>query len=232
MKSQIELINKKKCSKLLYYLSFGIGGICLGGVAMAIKFGLGNETLMRKGCSRRLIQMVSTEVEIVGEFDFSAQLLMGNHRTMLDIALIEAVLSEKIIWVAKQELGKYPIYGNLVTKTGMILADRSKKGDIIRIFKEVKKAVDSGYKVAIFPEGTRNRENRYPLLPFKRGALAIAEKLDLKVQPFVIVGLAQRIAGNCLQKGKVTLHWLPSFRPSEIGKEWADKMATQMTSLL
>lgn len=222
----------ESCSKVKYYLNFGIGGICLGWVSLLIKFGIGDETKLRKGCSKKLIEMVTTKLEVVGELDPSAQLLMGNHTTMLDIALLETAVPEKIIWVAKKELGDYPLYGNIVTKTGMILADRSKKGDIVRVLKEVKRRVEEGYKVAIFPEGTRNRKNPATLLPFKRGALGIAEKLDLKVQPFVILRLPYTIQNNCLKKGRVELHFLPPFKPSEWGKGWAERMREQMLQLV
>ena len=40
--------------------------------------------------------------------------------------------------------------------------------------------------LAIFPEGTRSHSKE--LLPFKGGAKIIADKLNLKIQPVVIMG--------------------------------------------
>ena len=179
-----------------------------------------------------MIEMVTTKIEIFGELDPSANLLLGNHTSIMDIALMESLVEEKLIWVAKKEIGDYPIFGNLVTKSGMILVDRQDKKSTLKVFKGVKERVKEGFKVVIFPEGTRNRGNPSHLLPFKKGVKIIPERLNLKVQPFVIVGFPSIFQGKKVCPGPVELHYLPSFYPKEKGEGWYSQMREEMEKLL
>jgi len=114
----------------------------------------------------------------------------------------------------------------------MILVDRSDKKSVIKMLKEVKKRVDKNLKVVVFPEGTRNKTNPKKLLPFKKGVKAIPEKLNLKVQPFVIVNLPLAFEKNPfrIKKQKIKVVFLESFYPKE--ENWYDKMRENMQKIL
>ncbi|MRJ06921.1 MAG: 1-acyl-sn-glycerol-3-phosphate acyltransferase [Epsilonproteobacteria bacterium] len=210
----------------------GYGFFCLLWTAIKVKFNPQKESFYRKECSKKLIKLVTTQVKVFGKLDSSANILMGNHTSIMDIALMESLIPEKLIWVAKKEIGDYPIFGNLVTKSGMILVDRKDKKSTLKVFKRVKEVTQKGFKVVIFPEGTRNRKDPTKLLPFKKGVRIIPERLNLKVQPFVIVGFPTIFQGKKIVPGVVELHYLPSFYPSQKGKEWYTQMAQEMEKIL
>ena len=71
----------------------------------------------------------------------------------------------------------------------MILVDRNNKHSVLKMLKEIKEKTQEGLKVVLFPEGTRNKINPKKMIKWKNGSKAVAEKLNLKVQPFVIVNL-------------------------------------------
>ena len=65
--------------------------------------------------------------------------------------------------------------------TGCISVDRSKKKEqAIDILK-------SGGAVGLFPEGTRNKTNKF-LLPFKFGTVSMAQKTNATIVPFGLTG--------------------------------------------
>ncbi|MEG2144103.1 MAG: lysophospholipid acyltransferase family protein, partial [Oscillospiraceae bacterium] len=76
----------------------------------------------------------------------------------------------------------------------------------------IKKAVEvteSGYSMAIFPEGTRSKGHK--MGEFKSGAFRVAEKAKLPIVPLAIDGTYKIMEanGNFIKAGRVTLTILP-----------------------
>merc|ERR1711879_829103 len=67
----------------------------------------------------------------------------------------------------------------------MISIDRQNKAGIIHLLKESKDRLGKGRPITMFPEGTRSDGTK--LLKFKSGAAMLANKLNLKVQPVIIL---------------------------------------------
>ena len=121
-------------------------------------------------------------------------ILAGNHTNNLDCILLISSTKRVIHFLAKDELMvgmKRIIFKNM----GIIPVNR-------RIHD--KKALSSGIDVlnsdrviGIFPEGTINKTNDI-IMPFKIGAVKMANITDSKIVPFVIVG-NYKIFGNNLR---------------------------------
>jgi 1-acyl-sn-glycerol-3-phosphate acyltransferase len=192
-----------------------------------------NELKYRKKCSHILTNMIAKEVIIEGEIDKNANIFLGNHTHNLDIALFESVIDEKIIWIAKAEIGKIPVIKYMVTKTDMILVDRSNKASTIKMIREIKDRIKRNLKIAAFPEGTRNKKDPTKLLPFKKGLKAVIEKLNLKVQPFIIINLPFAFKKNPFRVEKQTIKviFLPSFYPKD-NPNWYEDMREKMQEVL
>lgn len=125
-------------------------------------------------------------IEVVGEFNQEANMIMMNHQSMLDIVALEEVHPRDLCWLAKKEIAKIPIIGKIIDVPKMIAVDRESKHSLVKIIKDSEDRVLSGRVLAIFPEGTRSQSGK--MLPFKGGAKLIADKLKLKIQPVVIIG--------------------------------------------
>ena len=191
-----------------------------------------NELKYRKKVSKILTNLIAQKVIIEGEKDYDAQLLIGNHTHNLDISLMESIYDEKLIWVAKKELGDLPIIKYMVTKTDMILIDRKNKRSVLQMIKEVKKRIDKGFKVVVFPEGTRNKVNPQKMLPWKKGVKALAEKLNPKIQPFVIINLPYAFKGKFLiKKVPIKVVFLDSFYPQDY-PNWYEETREKMQKIL
>ena len=112
-------------------------------------------------------------------------IIAGNHKHLYDQCL--TILSTKrcLHYMAKREYFDNKKVAWFFKGTGCISVDRSKKDPEAK-----QKALDilnAKGAIGIFPEGTRNRTEEL-LLPFKFGAVSMAEKTDATIVPFAITG--------------------------------------------
>ncbi len=215
------------------YIKLIYGGICIFKTSILCGIDPKNELKYRKKCAEILTNLIAKEVIIEGVYDKSAQMYIGNHTHSLDIALMEFVIKEKLISIAKKELGEIPIIKYMLTKTDMILVDRKDKRSIIKTIAEVKDRINRGMKIMVYPEGTRNKINPKKMLPWKKGVKAIAEKLNLKVQPFVIVNLPFALKKHPfrVEKQIIKVIFLESFYPKD-NPNWYEETRKKMQQIL
>ncbi|AZV46345.1 1-acyl-sn-glycerol-3-phosphate acyltransferase [Nautilia sp. PV-1] len=223
----------KILNSIISFIKLAAGAVCVFFTGLLCGINPKNELKYRKGCAKFLTSLVANDIIIEGEVDKNANLLIGNHTNNLDIALMETVIPEKLIWVAKKELGEIPVIKYMVTKTDMILVDRSNKRSVLTMMKEIKERTNRGFKVVLFPEGTRNQKNPAKMINWKNGTKAVAEKLNLKVQPFVIINLPYAFKKHPFRIEKQTLKviFLPSFNPKE-NPDWFEETKAKMQNIL
>lgn len=174
------------------------------------------------------------KVEFEGEFDKSATLYVLNHQSAVDIICLEGYHPLNICWIAKKQLGDIPFYGYALKTPEMILIDREDKRGLIHLINESKQKLKEGRPLVIFPEGTRNKDIN-SFLPFKSGAKLLAEKLNLKVQPIVLVNTAKMYSSKPISSSidHMKVICLESFEVMDkegevIDKNWYDKMKEKM----
>ena len=112
-------------------------------------------------------------------------ILAGNHTKWLDPVMLVAIVKDEIHFLAKDSLFK-GITKPIVKGMGAISVNRK-----IHDHQALENAIDAlrkGAVIGIFPEGTINREKKEPTLPFKIGAVKMANTTNTKIIPFVITG--------------------------------------------
>ena len=142
-------------------------------------------------------------------------LLISNHRSFLDILIIEQVIqklnNKNSSFIAKKELLKIPIVGNIIKSFGTLFIDRGNPRDFITLLKTIKKQLKETEKdniFVIFPEGTRDRIiNNKGMNSFKEGYLKIAQKNSLNILPIFIEGNTENYLENIgEQKNPIKVH--------------------------
>ena len=111
-------------------------------------------------------------------------LIVGNHKHLFDQCLAIIATKRPIHYMAKKEYfeGKFAWFFKMV---GCIPVDRSRKDENAK--KKALEVLYNGYALGLFPEGTRNKTEQF-LLPFKYGAVSMANKTDSYLVPFGITG--------------------------------------------
>jgi 1-acyl-sn-glycerol-3-phosphate acyltransferase len=115
----------------------------------------------------------------------NSYVMVCNHQSFFDIFAICAWMPGEPRFVAKQELGKIPVLGLAMRRSGHIMIDRARGGQAIR--KAVKIARE-GFSIVVFAEGTRSRDNS--VHPFNDGAAWLAIATRQKCVPMAISGTA------------------------------------------
>lgn len=98
--------------------------------------------------------------------------IVSNHRSFLDILINASAYPGVYKFLSKKEMTKIPIWG-LTVKRLCILVDRKSAESRAESFERMKAALDAGYSILLYPEGTRNRTAE-PLTPFYDGAFRLA----------------------------------------------------------
>lgn len=116
--------------------------------------------------------------------------LMGNHQSGLDLAVVGSVCPQGSIVVGKKEIAQIPIVGWWWRASGNLFIDRSNPIAAKQSLNNTAVSVrEHGLNVAIFPEGTRNTGKAPGLLPFKKGGFHLAKELRVPVIPVICSSL-------------------------------------------
>jgi len=176
------------------------------------------------------VYLLGIKFDIQGEVDESCDMILMNHQSLLDIIVMEHLHSRHLAWVAKKEINDLFFFGHIIKAPKMISIDRENKAGIIHLLKESKDRLSKGRPIAMFPEGTRSDGKK--MLKFKSGAQMVANKLNLKVQPAVILNTRQILdSKNLKQKpGVVKVIFLDSVQAKK-GTPWFEEMEKQMNKV-
>jgi 1-acyl-sn-glycerol-3-phosphate acyltransferase len=136
--------------------------------------------------------------------------MIGNHQSGLDFALISQACPGGVLIVAKKELARIPLFGWFLWLAGNLLIDRSdRSGSMAMLADGLSRLSRHRLNLAIFPEGTRSKDGEF--LPFKKGAFQIAHSGGLPIVPVVCSrlrgkGIWERLE---LKGGNVVVSILP-----------------------
>jgi 1-acyl-sn-glycerol-3-phosphate acyltransferase len=127
-------------------------------------------------------------------------LVITNHKSIIDPPIVETMLKDTNIfgpWISKKELYNSLFFGLFVRNAGSILLDRD-KSQMGGFFADIKRDVQKGFSIFIFPEGTRNKTDK-AISTFKEGSRLIALKNRLPILPIYIKTDADKALKNALK---------------------------------
>jgi uncharacterized protein len=116
-------------------------------------------------------------------------IIVANHQSHIDLALT-LQLHPKMIVFTNDWVYNSPFYGWIVRMADYYPASEGYENSIPKL----KKLVEKGYSILIFPEGTRSVDGE--IHRFHKGAFLLAETLQLDIIPLLIHG-----AGDTVTKG-------------------------------
>jgi lyso-ornithine lipid O-acyltransferase len=135
--------------------------------------------------ARLLLRLIGIKVIAQGlnpEYRKSHYLLVGNHQSYLDIAIIASVFPA--IFVAKREVSKWPIIGLLAKLGGTIFINREDTLDNVSGAYRVSRSLRSGSSVQVFPESITGDGTQ--VLPFRALFFASAIRAGAEILPLTI----------------------------------------------
>ncbi len=187
--------------------------------------------IIRKKFSKLQAFFMGFNVKTIGTPDEKAKLYLLNHQSLVDILALEATDDRDKCWVAKKEIENLPLFGHIITSSKMIAVDREDRRSMIKMIRLSKERLAQGRVITMFPEGTRG--DGETILEFQAGAKMLAEKLDLKVQPIVMVNTKYILDSQKLlsRSGEVSIIYLNTVDP-KADKDWFVKTREDMQKAL
>lgn len=126
-------------------------------------------------------------------------MFIANHTSMTDIMLMLTVVKNPFVFIGKQELTRFPVFG-FFYKRFCILVDRSSPKSRQQAFKAAQERLKQGTSICIFPEG-RVPEAAVFLDTFKDGAFRLAIEHQIPVVPITFADNKKRFPYEAIFSG-------------------------------
>lgn len=184
-----------------------------------------------KAWMRMQVFFLGIKIEEYGQMDHSCDMVIMNHQSLLDIIIIEHIHKRHLAWVGKKQITDLPFFGHIMKAPEMITIDRENKKGLITLIKETKDRLSKGRPIAMFPEGTRGDGKN--MIKFKSGAAIIANKMNLRVQPLIIINSKDILDSQKLvaKPGVVKVIYLDPIQADK-NSDWFNQTEIKMKNIL
>lgn len=189
----------RRCQRMIRiaaHLSSGLGTVSL----LFPRYGQMQRNRQVNRWSYRLTRILGLHIKVCGTPPKATQqaLILANHISWVDIFALNAISTAR--FVAKSEVGSWPLIGRLCKGTGTLFIERSNKRDTARLNHEIIAALQAGQNIAVFPEGTSS--DGTSLHPFRSSLLQPAIACQTTIQPVYLryldaTGNPSRAAAYC-----------------------------------
>lgn len=134
--------------------------------------------------SSQTLRTMGVEVRVVSprHVEDLPHLLVSNHVSWLDVLIIQSL--HPSVFVAKKEVGQWPVVGAIAKACGVVFVDRSSPSSAKKMVDDVANALHHGYRVAGFPEGTSSEGHAVSLFHANLFEASIHRQVD--VQPIAL----------------------------------------------
>ncbi|MDR2472310.1 MAG: biotin--[acetyl-CoA-carboxylase] ligase, partial [Tannerella sp.] len=157
------------------------------------------------------IPFVKTNLRNLADENFERPgIIICNHQSHLDLACV-MMLTPKLIILTNDWVWNSPFYGKLIKYADYYPVSKGIENAVERL----RGAVERGYSIVVFPEGTRSPDCR--IGRFHRGAFYLAEKLNVDIIPVFIHGVGHVLPKPdfLLRKGTIDIRIMPRITPDD-----------------
>lgn len=140
--------------------------------------------IMRRGFVRVCLWLLGIRIECqtpVTNLD-KPSLYICNHRSLIDPVIVSRFINAVVL--SKAEVKDYPLIGIGAQWSGVIYVDRDHKDSRTAARMAMEKALNDGFDVLVFPEGTVGGQPG--TLPFKPGSFETAWQIKAPVIPIAL----------------------------------------------
>ncbi len=121
---------------------------------------------------RNLCRLLQARIDVRGApVEGVPCLIASNHCSWLDITVLSAV--RPLSFISKQEVGTWPMFGQLARLQRTIFVDRDRRSATARFNAQIQDRLKSGDTLVLFPEGTSTDGNR--VFGFKSALMGAAD---------------------------------------------------------
>ena len=163
----------------------------------------------------RFICGVTYEIKGLKNLSEEPLIIVSKHQSAFETLALYYYLN-KSFFIHKKQLFYIPIFGQYLMKSNMVSIDRTGQAKAMRkMISDVKKKLDEGSTIIIFPEGTRKKPREKA--DYKSGFIGIYNTSKRKLQPVALnSGLFWPKGVSIIKKGHIIIEFLSEI---EVGLE-------------
>ena len=137
-------------------------------------------------------------------------IIVSKHQSAFETFALYYYL-KKSFFIHKKQLFYIPIFGQYLMKHNMVSIDRAGQASTMRkMITDVKKKLDSGSTIIIFPEGTRKKPGAKA--DYKTGFIGIYNTSKRRLQPVALnSGLFWQKGLKIIKRGHIIIEFLPQI---------------------
>ena len=156
-------------------------------------------------------------------------IIVSKHQSAFETFALYYYL-KKSFFIHKKQLFYIPIFGQYLMKHNMVSIDRGGQASTMRkMITDVKKKLDSGSTIIIFPEGTRTKPGAKA--DYKTGFIGIYNTSKRKLQPVALnSGLFWQKGLKVIKRGHIIIEFLPQIDIGLDKKEVLNKVENTIES--
>lgn len=185
---------------------------------------------------RFILKITGVELTVIGEENVPDEpvLFIGNHRSFFDILITYSRCKRLTGYVAKKEMDKYPSLRTWMRRLYCLFLDRENPKEGLKTVLQGIEYLKNGISVCIFPEGTRNTGKELSLLPFKDGALKMADKTGCAIIPMSMNNTAEIFENHFprIKKTHVILEYGKPIYPVDLEKDVRKHLGTYCQEII
>jgi 1-acyl-sn-glycerol-3-phosphate acyltransferase len=147
-----------------------------------------------------------------------------NHNSLMDVPMTTPFIPGPNKTIAKKEMASIPIFG-IIYKRGSVLVDRKSEESRKKSFDSMKKVLNTGMHMCVYPEGTRNKTTA-PLQPFYNGAFRLSKETGHAIMPAVLFNTSKVLPIHktfFFWPVKIKMHFLPPVYPEGLSNDELNK---------
>ncbi|MES2003499.1 MAG: 1-acyl-sn-glycerol-3-phosphate acyltransferase [Bacteroidota bacterium] len=179
------------------------------------------------------LNLIGCPLRIRGQENFKPgtnYVVVCNHNSLMDVPVSTPFMPRANKTIAKKSFTKIPLFG-WVYAFGSVLVDRNSDASRRKSYDEMKRMLNIGLDMVIYPEGTRNRTAE-PLKKFYDGAFRLAVDTGKPVLPTVLFHTKKVLPANkffYLVPHRLEMHFLPAVSSKGIS---ADELKNKLFTLM
>ncbi|BCR21485.1 lysophospholipid acyltransferase family protein [Borrelia sp. HM] len=149
------------------------------------------------------IKLIITRDDAFYSYERSV-VIMANHIASMDLLFLMLVFKKPFIIVVKSSLLSIPLVNFMLISMGVIFVSRGNIKSSALAQKRAMDAIEKGWSIGIFPEGTRNRGGK--TRNFKRGSVNLALRTNSPIIPVTLLNTEKFFIKNFILNSGLSIY--------------------------
>ncbi len=140
---------------------------------------------IKRRCARRVIHALGVRLRVDGELEPrypKGRLVVANHRSAIDVGILMSATGG--VFLSRADVADWPLFGAVSKTAETIFVERGNKRSGAAAIREIRKRLEVGLTVLVFPEGTTHGGDL--VREFRGGAFVACKGLDVDIQPVAL----------------------------------------------